>query len=351
MKRTFSLLFTVFIVVYVWTGYQAIREGHVHSLSKGSLSDIAEEVTAIPLETGAHCRLQKIRQIKRDGEDIFLVSDRQLYHFNSSGKFLGQITAHCPQAGKRSIEVVDYVVDPIRNRLIVIGNGREVHHYDYDGQLLSLNTLPQDASWKTFGNMAYFDDRLWVTVDLVNSGDGQVPAIEQWLYTFDLDFREIDRRKLKAADLGRMDIDCKPNPEIGVSNGHVYVQSLTLQPTHILEDTLYLIRSNKLEIEDNCTTILPLRIGTRFLMSVYCDPIATDRSYTFCYDRLKTKAYNVQGGLDDNFYRTGKVPELQPMDVYNNTYCYCKSGKAVAHSFPERTDTDNPVLFILKIKA
>lgn len=78
--------------------------------------------------------------IKRDREDIFLVSDRQLYHFNSSGQFLGQITAHLPGT-RQPVELVDYAVDPVHDRLVVIGTGHEVYYYDYDGQLLFQSIL------------------------------------------------------------------------------------------------------------------------------------------------------------------------------------------------------------------
>ena len=73
--------------------------------------------------------------IKRDREDLFLVSDRQLYHFNSSGKFLGQITTRRSETGQ-PVELADYAVDPVHDRLIVIGTGHEVYYYDYDGKLL-----------------------------------------------------------------------------------------------------------------------------------------------------------------------------------------------------------------------
>jgi len=55
--------------------------------------------------------------------------------------------------------------------------------------------------------------------------------------------------------------------------------------------------------------------------------------------------------LDDNFYKTGKILELQSIDLQSNTYCYYKSGKELAYSFPDLTNKDNPVLFIVKMKA
>lgn len=350
MRKTFNLLFICLIALYGRIGYQVIHNTDLPQCQlEGSLSDVAEEVIAIPLETNGHCSLKKIKMIKRDREDIFLVSDRRLYHFNSSGQFLGQITAYRPGT-KQPVELADYAVDPVRDRLIVIGTGQEVYYYDYNGQLLFQSILPQDASWKTFGHMAYYDNHLWATIDLVNSENKQAPTVEQWLYKFDLGFNEVEKRKLDVADLGRMDINYKTGSEIAVKDGHVYVQAPSLQPAHILNDTLYLINCNQLAITENYAKILPLQIGTRFLVSTHYDPTLPERSYTFCYDQRETKAYNVLGGLEDNFYKTGKIPELQSIDLQSNTYCYYKSGKELATSFPDRTDEDNPVLFIVKRK-
>ena len=97
MRKTFNLLFICLIALYGRIGYQVIHNTDLPQCQlEGSLSDVAEEVIAIPLETNGHCSLKKIKMIKRDREDIFLVSDRRLYHFNSSGQFLGQITAYRP---------------------------------------------------------------------------------------------------------------------------------------------------------------------------------------------------------------------------------------------------------------
>ena len=64
--------------------------------------------------------------------------------------------------------------------------------------------------------MAYYNNHLWTTIDLVNSENKQAPSIEQWLYKFDLYFNEVGKRKLDVADLGRMDINYKTGTEIAV---------------------------------------------------------------------------------------------------------------------------------------
>lgn len=113
MKRTCILLLLLMLVTYIRERYELIADdAPVTCALTGTLSDVADEVIAIPLETNTRCLLSHARQIKRDGNDLFLLSKRQLYHFDCSGKFIYQIT-HCEQAYKNNLLVSDYVIDPV----------------------------------------------------------------------------------------------------------------------------------------------------------------------------------------------------------------------------------------------
>ncbi|MBR5296942.1 MAG: 6-bladed beta-propeller [Parabacteroides sp.] len=334
MRKAFTFLFSSIIILYGWLGYNLIRNQQLPSCqSSAKLSDIAEEVIAISLETHHNCKLKQIDLIKRDKEHIFLVSNQQLFHFHSSGKFLGVIT---PQG----IVVTDYTIAPTHKCLIVIGTNKEVHYYDYDGQLLGKRFLPIEDSWQTFGQIAYHDNHLWATIDLVNKNLNQQTVLEQWLYKFDLNLRVVEKRKLEVADLGRININYSPNPKIKTYNGNIYVYATDPQQTHILNDTLYLINSKQLNITDNYSKILPIQIGSRFLITSSCDPI--EQNYIFCYDQQQRKAYQIKNGLEDNYYMTGIISKLQPLDLNGQTYYYLKSNK--------ETD-DNPILYIIKMKV
>lgn len=342
MKKAFTILFSSIIILYGWLGYDLISNQQVQSRqSSGKLSDIAEEVIAIPLETHHNCQLKQIELIKRDREHIFLISNQQLFHFHSSGKFVGIITSH-------EIEVIDYVIAPIHKCLIVIDTNKKVHYYDYNGQLLGQRYLPQEESWKSFGQIAYHDDYLWATIDLVNKNQHQQFVMEQWLYKFDLNFRVVEKRKLEVADLGRIHVNYSQHPEIKTYNGNVYVYTPSFQQAHILNDTLYLINSNQLVITNDYSKILPIQIGKRFLITSYENLMG---SYTFCYDQHQSKSFQIETGWDDNFYQTGKISALQPMDLNAQTFCYVKRGEAIFQSFPQKAKEESPVLFIVKMKA
>ncbi|WP_195375204.1 MULTISPECIES: 6-bladed beta-propeller [Parabacteroides] len=348
MKKTCLLLLLLVSIIYIKEGYQLFCvDTPVKSTVKGSLSDIAEEVIAIPLETNSDCRLKYATQIKRDREDLFLVSNRQLYRFNCSGKFENQVTSNT------LFPVTDYVIDPLQKQLIVMDDKENVYYYDYEGVLLEQKSLAGINPLNTPTRMIYHDRHIWMTAQSL-SPCKEKPGkqyIDRWLYKFDTTLHLQDARKLTAADLGRFYLGACFSPELSVSNGNVYAHTPSVQPEEILADTLYLISRNKLDIHEGYSSILPLCIAGRYLVSTYGDASEDEQNYTFCYDRREDYAYNVAGGFDDNFYQTGKVPDLQALDVYNNSFCYCRSGEELKRAFPDRTEEDNPVLFIVRMKA
>lgn len=353
MKRTFSILLLILLVTYAKEGYELVtREAPVKCSVTGSLSDVADEVIAIPLETNTRCILSHAKLIKRDRDNLFLLSNGQLYHFNCSGKFINQITYSHPSY-KNNILISDYVIDPVHQQLIVTDDRQNVHYYNYEREFLGKINLSENHLCRSLGKLAYYDNHIWATVDrtIPREEYNNQLCVEQWLYKFDTTFHAVEARKLAAAELGRLTIGHMLEPEVAVANRQVYVLAPSLQPDLLLHDTLYLISQNKLNITDDYSSILPLRIGSRFLVSTHYNPNAEDKCYTFCYDRREDHAYNVQGGLDDNFYGTGRIPELQAMDVYSNSYCYSKSSEEVKQSFPDRKAGDNPVIFIVKLKA
>lgn len=348
MKKTCLLLLILIGVLYIREGYLIVRNDMpVKSTDKGSLSDIAEEVIAIPLETKPDCRLKYASRIKREGNELFLVSNSQIYHFDCSGKFINQVTFN------KHFAVTDYVVDPIEKQLIVMDNRENVYYYDYKGVLLERKSLAGINPLKSPTRMIYHDRHIWLTAQSVSSSKEEPGRqhVDQWLYKFDTTLNLQDARKLTAADVGRFYLGGCFMPELAVAKGNVYAYSPSAQPEELLGDTLYLISRNKLNIHKNYSSILPVCIAGRYLVSTYFDANEEKRNYTFCYDRSENYAYQVTGGFEDNFYQTGKVPDLKAMDAYNNSFCYCRSGKEVKDAFPGRTEEENPVLFIVRMKA
>ena len=232
-------------------------------------------------------------------------------------------------------------------------NEENVYYYDYDGTLLERKSLAGINPLKAPTRLMYYDRHIWLTAQALSPSkeDAGTQCMDQWLYKFDTTLNLQDARKLTAADLGRFYLGACFSTELSVADGNVYAYSPSTQPDELLADTLYLISRNQLNIHNDYSSILPLCIAGRYLVSTYSNAADEEENYTFCYDRREEYAYNVTGGFEDNFYHTGRVPDLKALDVYNSSFCYCRSGEKVKNAFPDRTEEDNPVLFIVRMKA
>lgn len=344
MKKGCILLLMIVFAVYIRQGYLILStENPINNFTEGSLSSIAEEVTAIPLETNNQCKLTHARLIKRDKNELFLICNRELYHFNCAGKFINKITHN------HRFLVSDYVIDPINKQIIILDNDEKIHYYNYAGELLTVKNISAKHPWNKLIKLAYYNNHIWATTENTTPRDNKL-YLEKWLYKFDINFQEVEANRLTNVDLGRLNPDCNFSPEPAVANNQVYAHSPSMQPDELLHDTLYLINKNNMGIRSH-SSVLPLRISKRFLLSMYHNPLSENMNYIFCFDQKEKCAYNLKGGFEDNFYHTGKIPELQALDMHNSSFCYCKSGDEVKQAFPDRKENDNPVLFIVKMKG
>ena len=294
MKRTFLLLMLIMITLYGKLGYELLMgDGHLKSSLSGSLSDIAETVTAIPLQDTGKEQIHTIKCVRREKDNLFLISNDILYRFDTSGKFICRIT------DPGDIQVAGYVIDPLTEQL----------------------------------------------------------CLEKQVVKYDSSFQKIETQKLLSADLTDKPLCSSFfQLELALSEDtrSLYAYSSPAEPDCLLKDTL-LIRRRQLmpghPVYGGDIAVYPLRFGQRYWLSSYHNPADPSQSYIFCFDQDSSKSWQVKGGFKDNFYHTGSVGELQAIDIYSNAYYYCKSGEEVKKAFPGRTDNDNPVVFIIQLKG
>lgn len=358
---TFSVAY--YIDNMMKTAYWVVLLGMVSCVNRGvvsveeteeaSLSEIAENVIAIPLETNGRCRVGEVDAVKRAGNDFFLLSNRTIYRFDRSGTFLSRMDSD-KVGGVSSIR--DFAVVPEREQVVAIDSFDHVLFYSYDGTLLEKKELT-DKPWQNLLKIAYYDNRLWATVErCVASSSGRERRIEKWLYRLDTSFNLQQGTKLCEVELDRFHLSSHFAPELCVSKQGLYAYTASYEPEKLLADTLALIRDNRLE-EILCTSIdntpvpmLPLRVGERFLLASNRMQ-GNENDYIFCYDRVAHRAFRLKDGFTDNFFYTGKVRDLQALDIYNREFYYCKSGDVLFESFPQCEATNNPVLFLVHLKT
>lgn len=319
MKRTFTCMIILLFALYFSEGIRHFaKEGSVQSIIAGNLSNIAKEVTAISLETTPNGQVKQAKMIRKDGNDLFLVSKQQLYHFNCKGKFLNQITSNEQNGKDNSMLVYDYVIDPIHKQLIVLDEKQNAHYFTYNGNLLGTKDLNDGRTWNSLIHLSYFDHYIWATAEryVTHNNQGKQICMEQWLYKFDTAFRTIKAQQITPVKVGRINLERCNMPEMAVSEGEVYVEANPTHSDELFEDTLNILRQ-KTEYGLLSTNVYPWRIGSRFLIACNSD----FETYTFCFDQEKKLAYY---NLNDDFYNSGEVTDLHAMDVYGNTYCFSK---------------------------
>ncbi|WP_139785092.1 6-bladed beta-propeller [Parabacteroides sp. Marseille-P3160] len=349
MKKACTFLLLLVFSIYLYMGYDLFRKNTLTEKTRGFLSDIAKEVVAVPLETIPGIKLEDARLIRRDGEHLFLVNNRQLYHFDISGRLVCRIT---DLHGEDKL-VANYVVDIIRKQLIVITDRREALYYTYDGKLLAGKDLAGESLWDRLYTLSFYNGMFWAVVDkyVRDADDPSVCHRERRLCKYSTDFLELESRKLSPANLGR---ECSAyfDPEICVGEEGVYAYTPSLEPHRLLKDTLHILQYQGLFASSEAeASAYPVVLGKRFLLSSYYNAGKEPRTYTFCYDKTENIAYSVADGFQDDFYQTGAIPKLQPLDAYAHTFCFSKSGKDLKRAFPNWKAGDNPIVFLVRLKA
>ena len=110
--------------------------------------------------------------------------------------------------------------------------------------------------------------------------------------------------------------------------------------------------SDSLDDYDEAPTVTiadPLEPWNRFWFAFNRHPEDASRHYTYCWDCRENQAWQINKGFKDDFYRSGYVTELSPMDLKGNQYFYCKNGEEVSREFPDAADST--VVFIVNLKG
>ena len=351
MRRNSIIFLAIIFLTYGYQGYKVFHKyinDEVKVKTTGLLSDITDNVISIPLETPDSGAIQRIKRVQRDGDDIFLLGDRRLLHFNASGKFINQPAADI--SSMEGVFIADYAIDTDSRQIIVIDSLRNCSKYDYNGNLISRDRIAQP--WTKLTAFIYHKGSLWATAEtLVKNTDGESYTFSHDLYRLDMDMNEISSMNLRNADVGREIIfnNTRAN-EILVDEEGIYAYSTPTVMDHLLNDTLYILQSSIIQTanKNDYAYIYPVRKSKRYMISTHYN---TDGDcHTFCFDNSDHTAYILQEGFKDDIFNTGNIADLQPIDNYNKSYCYIKTIADISSDSNEKT-SGNPVLYIATLKS
>jgi hypothetical protein len=320
MKKAVYILLAILLLTYGYKAYQAVSV-HLNDMlkirSKGVLSDITDKVVSIPLETPDSGSVTHIKRVLKDGDDLFLLSNNRLLHYDISGKFINPVARDIAENGE---SIGSYTLNTDRRQIIVIDSRRNITVYSYSGKLLSRTALPHQ--WYRISALEYYKGYLWATAKTLarmNEADNSC-KIRNNLYQLDHQMNIISETALRTADTGRVRLWeglCIDGLLAGDEGLYAYCSPYSQD--YLLDDTLHILEQKKIPSLHTGETfgsgcIYNLRRGDRFFIA--------NNGFTFCYDNKSHTAYKLNEGFKDNFFGTGNVSCFQPVDIYGNTYCY-----------------------------
>ncbi|MDR1645563.1 MAG: hypothetical protein LBS05_07070 [Tannerellaceae bacterium] len=348
MKRTFLIILFALVALYAKITYDLWTAGApAESSPHGYLSEIASRVTAIPLQTGEQ-RIENPRSIRREGTNLFLISNDILYRFNLDGEFLCRIT------DPALIRVATYLIDPLRSRLIILGNADDIHYYTFGGELLEQQKADARNGLRSMKAVTFYQDQIWAAEERTVSDPLTRKAfVEQQLVRYDASFREIGSHRLLAAGLPEQPVvpfSGEMHLAVMEDTGALYACTPSLHPERLLQDSLRL-KYGPASVAHFPDAVhpetFPLRFGRRFWFSSAAGPDGDSEAYLYCFDRTTDRSWLLKGGFDDDFYHTGPITGWQAMDVYSRAYCFCQSGDPVKPLSP----SGSPVVFIVELNV
>jgi len=325
------------------------------------LSSLLDTLLMVPLETNDDCLLRDVFGVQRDDSLLFIDGNGIIYLFNINGKFHKQLNYE--GSGPGETRVLGYTLDRSNKQLIVIGTGSKLIFYKYDGTLISEKKLDQ-SSFMT-RKFILHNNSFW-TIGTRYEGN------ESWILKLNKEGEIQDSIKLFRPEMPREFISYFPFQSFSLIDNNLYINLPSHYTDYYKRDTLYRVENNRLipELRVNYGNypyrsgnplihgksgyqVRPseIRISKRFLITEYM--IFKDNPpydfYFFYMDLVTGKKYNLKGGFDDDIFHTGKVIP-KPMDAYHKELYFTKTSEEVSEIFPDRDESDNPVLFIMRLK-
>lgn len=349
MKRAFVILFLFLTVLYARQGYELLTANATTTcLLTGRLSEIAEEVVAIPLQKNKSHVIPYAKQVRKEGENLFLVCNETLYRFSRKGEFLNAVT------NPEQIRVGGYIIDNRRQQLIVLGNENDIHYYTFNGKLIETKKLKNTVPDERVHSIALYQDSIWTTESRIRPNrDTNRSSMEILAVKYDTSFTELECKKIAAFDTRheQLPITCF-NSELNVhpDTGVIYLYTPPLSAEYLLSDTLSLL-NQPYRLSSGFVSTFPTRMGKRFWLAACQNNRQPLLNYFFCYDTDRNRAWQLADGFSDDYYQTGQINNLLPLDIYNEQYYFCKSGIALKEAFPQAFEEDTPVVFLVKLRA
>jgi len=317
------------------------------------LSDIAENVTAIALETLDDNLISVITKIAVGEDFIFLIDRKYLYQFTKEGKFVKKIGSLGQGPGEISF-IKNMTVDWAAQK-VYLATGHKLICFSFSGDLIQeKNFIMTDVIYLHENGFRI----LKASQGDKKSANGKY-LNEVYLINLNKSFQIIDSLMIRSIEVERL-------MGVGMRGGTTFLSQLkseqymyypVLYPDPLVRDTLYQLTNSELhpylrldfgiqKKEDSSFRIMGITKSKDYLFAPY---FYKRKSYQFLYHQRSGKSYNVREGFDDDIYNTGKVV-LRALNLQEDTFYFAKEGMELEGIIDGVTADDNPYLFIVSLK-
>lgn len=322
------------------------------------LSDISDELQIVKLETGDSCLLSHIMKIEYSENSMFIFDFRgpKVMQFSTTGKFIRKVGRKGRGPGEYP-NLRTFTIDK-NNKLIYFATSKKLMCYDFSGTFLreiEFNFLVEDMLCVD-GELKLFATEFGKKVE-----SGDFVNIKR-LFCVDTNLVIFDSLLISRVYLKSLSGANHPMPFLlsDIVDGlYLYCPVFLYEP--FLRDTLYKIVDNKLiphakynfgsekELNDPKRSIMISNIymSNRYFFLEY----SYNRDlYINVHDRESENTWNLKGGITDDICNTGKVI-LRPLEENKDLFYFIKDAYSLQGIIEGINENDNPVLFLVKLKA
>lgn len=332
----------------------------IKNSSDYNLSEIAEKVTPLVLETKEECLISNIFNLISTKDFYFVLNSfNNIYQFDKKGMFVQQIgnTGRGPgeyqQLGAMAVNE--------ENEIVYTYSNNKLMKYNFDGDFVG----EIDYKKGMIHYMAYVNRQLYAMSQKygIETESGIENRTTLYILDNDLNFNDsIPVSKTVFANISSMSATIPPSREHYISDlkEHTYFHYPEYKFEPFVRDTLYELNDNRQKpylrlnikeaVQDN-TRESSIRI-TKF----YCTEDFLFANYSYqkqknllCINLKTGEQMNVESGFNDDFYDIGKI-DLFPLLLSENQLCFFKDGYELEGKIENVDENSNPVVFIVKLK-
>ena len=172
MKRIILLLFPVLVLSCNGPVEQAKESSYdrdkffvvdyesiLNNKSVVSLSELADDIEYIPLETNDKCLLRSTAKYHFTNEFIFVNNIEYILQFDRTGKFIKQIGKHGRGPGEIGLIRILSVLDKQKQLVVQTNWARKLYYFSYDGDFLKSEPIKDVRRIKAIPGerLVYFD--------------------------------------------------------------------------------------------------------------------------------------------------------------------------------------------------